>query len=161
MKFQKGNQLWKLAQSGRPPKYDNPDQLWEDVCRYFQWADDNPILKTDFKGKEVETVQYDLQRPYTWRGLYAFLRVKDLEHYKTKSEFSEILAHIDNIIFSNKFDGAAVGIFNHSIIARDLGLVDKQDHTTKGEKILTPVTAGTMTREEMLQYLDGMNDQET
>ena len=35
------------------------------------------------------------------------------------------------------------------------------DHTTKGEKILTPVTAGTMTREEMLQYLDGMNDQET
>lgn len=35
------------------------------------------------------------------------------------------------------------------------------DLTTKGEKILTPVTAGTMTREEMLQYLDGMNDQET
>lgn len=134
----KGNEFWKFADPfkiGRPNKYKTPEELWLHAKQYFDWVDNNPILKTDFKGKDSEMVQYDLQRPYTWQGLYVFLCVKDLEHYKTKNEFSEILTHIGNIIYSQKFDGAAVGIFNHAIIARDLGLVDKSDVTTKGKEI--------------------------
>jgi len=140
--FEKGNKIWQLADPekvGRPPTYKTPIELWKEVTGYFKWADDNPILKTDFKGKDVETVQYDLQRPYTWQGLYVYLGVKDIEHYKTKIEFSEIIAHIGNIIYSQKFDGASVGIFNPNIIARDLGLTDKTDHTTNGKEINIPV----------------------
>lgn len=33
------------------------------------------------------------------------------------------------------------------------------DHTTKGEKIITPITVGTMTNEELLDYLDKQNEQ--
>ena len=140
--FEKGNKIWQLADPikvGRPPLYKNPLELWNEVIRYFEWVDDNPILKTDFKGKDADIVHYDLQRPYTWQGLYVFLGVKDLEHYKTKDEFSEIIAHIGNIIYSNKYDGASVGIFNPNIIARDLGLMDKTDITTNGKEINIPV----------------------
>ena len=38
-------------------------------------------------------------------------------------------------MFEQKFAGAAVGLFNANIIARDLGLADKQDITTNGESI--------------------------
>ena len=38
-------------------------------------------------------------------------------------------------MYSQKFEGAASGIFNANIIARDLGLSDKQDITTGGEKL--------------------------
>ena len=139
--FEKGNKIWQLADPtkvGRPALFKTPTELWNEVIKYFEWVDNNPILKTDFKGKEADIVHYDLQRPYTWQGLYVFLGVKDLEHYKTKSEFSEILTHIGNIIYSNKYDGAAVGIFNYAIISRDLGLMDKTDITTNGKEINLP-----------------------
>jgi hypothetical protein len=134
--FKKGNQLWRMNQNiGRKPLFKTPEELWEKAIQYFQYIDDNPILKTDFKGKENEIVKYDLQRPYTWQGFYVFLGVKDLEHYKTKAVFSEILTHIGNIIYSQKYEGASVGIFNHAIIARDLGLTERIDHTTKGKEM--------------------------
>jgi hypothetical protein len=137
--FYKGNQLWRLAQNpGRPMIFKTPEDLWVKSIEYFDYIDANPILKTDFKGKDNEMVKYDLQRPYTWQGLYVFLGVNDLEHYKTKGEFSEILTRIGNIIYNQKFEGASVGIFNHAIIARDLGLTEKHDHTTNGKEIKLP-----------------------
>lgn len=148
--FTRGNKIWQLADPtkvGRPPIYKNPAELWSEVVGYFEWVDKNPILKTDFKGKDASEVQYDLQRPYTWQGLYVYLGVKDIEHYKTKSEFSEIIAHISNIIYSQKFDGAAVGIFNPNIIARELGLADKKDITTDGEPIKQVFKIGNQTIE--------------
>ena len=63
-KFQKGNKLWQLRKTnGRKPIFETPEQLWEQSCKYFEFIDNNPILKTDFKGKNNEMVQYDLQRP--------------------------------------------------------------------------------------------------
>ena len=59
----------------------------------------------------------------------------DLEHYKTKEEFSEVLTHIDNIMKAQKFEGATVGIFKENIIARELGLKDSSDVTTNGKVI--------------------------
>ena len=138
-KFQKGNKLWQLRKTNRrKPIFETPEQLWEQSCKYFEFIDNNPILKTDFKGKDNEIVQYDLQRPYTWQSLYVFLNVSNLDYYKTKSDFSEILTHIGNIMYSQKFEGASAGIFNHAIIARDLGLTERFDHTTKGEQMNLP-----------------------
>ena len=138
-KFQKGNKLWQLRKfDGRKPIFETPDQLWERACEYFDFIDNNPILKTDFKGKDNEMVQYDLQRPYTWHGLYVYLNVCNLDHYKTKTDFSDVLTRIGNIMYCQKFEGASSGIFNHAIIARDLGLTEKFDHTSKGEQINLP-----------------------
>ena len=138
MAFQKGNKIWQLADPesvGKPRIFKTPEELWTKTKEYFEYIDENPILKTDFKGKDSEMVKYDLQRPYTWQGLYVFLGVCNLERYKKIDEFVNIFTHIGNIIYNQKFDGATVGIFNHAIIARDLGLTDKTDITTNGKEI--------------------------
>ena len=138
--FEKGNKIWQLADPetvGRPRIFETPNDLWEKAKEYFEYIDSNPILKTDFKGKDSEMVKYDLQRPYTWQGLYVFLGVCNLERYRSNDVFANIFTHIGNIIYSQKFDGATVGIFNHAIIARDLGLTDKTDITTNGKDIVS------------------------
>jgi hypothetical protein len=42
------------------------------------------------------------------------------------------------IIDNQQFEGAASGFLNPNIIARKLGLSDKQDHTIKSEQPLFP-----------------------
>jgi hypothetical protein len=140
----KGNKYWQLADPsklGRNPIFKTPEILEEKVFEYFKWVDENPIIskKTTVSDKGTFTNTDTLQRPYTWDGLYVFLDVYDLEHYKTKQEFSNIITRIDRIIKTQKFEGASVGIFNSNIIARDLGLKENVDNTTNGKEInITP-----------------------
>lgn len=133
--FKKGNKYWQLADPdniGRPPKFKTPKDLLIEAFKYFEWIDENPITifkktitdKTSYSNEEIR------QKPYTWDGLYVYLNVCNLEHYKSKSEFSKVITHIDKIIRTQKFEGASVNIFNANIIARDLGLVDKQENKT-------------------------------
>ena len=49
--------------------------------------------------------------------------------YRDREEFKWVTDAVDDIMFSQKFEGAAAGIFNPNIIARDLGLADKKELT--------------------------------
>lgn len=135
-----GNQFWKLADPeaiGRPRIFKTPLDLWEKVKEYFQWVDENPIVTkkiyTNDKGTHLN--QDYLIKPYTWEGLYVFLGVCNLDRYKEKEEFAGIITHIGNCIRNQKFEGAASGIFNPNIIARDLGLKDSSDVTSQGKQL--------------------------
>jgi len=44
-----------------------------------------------------------------------------------------VIEHIEDIIETQQFEGAVVGIFNTSIIARKLGLREQTDITTNGQ----------------------------
>ena len=57
--------------------------------------------------------------------------------YRGQEKFSEVCAEIEEIIYQQKFAGAASGQFNHAIIARDLGLADKQEHGVIEDNPLT------------------------
>ena len=142
-RFKKGNQLWRNIDPnsiGRNPKYEEPSDLWKDILTYFDYCDNNPIEVTETKSikntrsanSETKIVKHKV--PYTWEGLYSFLGVCDLDHYKTKPAFSGILTHIKNIIYNQKFEGATVGVFNSAIIIRDLGLKDSKDVNVGGQK---------------------------
>lgn len=142
----KGNQFWKLADPeclGRPCIFDSPETLWKQAKEYFQECDENPLLRTEVTttDKGVFDKVYSHKIPYTWEGLYVFLGIENLDRYKKKEDFVGILSHIGNIIRNQKYVGAATGIFNANIIARDLGLRDHSDHTTNGESL-------NMTKEE-------------
>ena len=52
-------------------------------------------------------------------------------------DFITIIAEIDEIIYNQKYSGAAADLLNANIIARDLSLVDKtsSDNTNKIEYI--------------------------
>jgi hypothetical protein len=63
--------------------------------------------------------------------------LKDYRYNKNGNyaAYSTVIARIDSIIYNQKFEGAAVGAFHHSIIARDLGLTDKVENTIKEQPL--------------------------
>jgi hypothetical protein len=69
---------------------------------------------------------------------------RTIEDLKTRSnDFLQIITRIEDIIYSQKFEGAAVGQFNSNIIARDLKLSDQTDITSGGEQIIINMIDGT------------------
>jgi hypothetical protein len=50
--------------------------------------------------------------------------------YSRKEDFSQVVTRIKQTIRQQKFTGAAAELLNPNIIARDLGLSDKKDHTS-------------------------------
>lgn len=128
----KGNQFWRLrAKHGRDKIFASPEILWESACEYFNWCDENPWMRTDFKGKDADRVLIPTERPYTMAALSFYLgcnRVYFTQFRSTCSEdFAKIIAAIDEVMYSQKFEGAAVGAFNANLISRDLGLKDSMD----------------------------------
>lgn len=140
----KSNQFWKLrSKHGRDKLFATPELLWEAACEYFQWCDTNPIEAEDNKGtKNVNTVK--LNRPYTLKAFCLYCDAtegwwKEFRKGKYIKDFLPIIHKIEEIIYNQKFEGAAVGIFNSNIIARDLGLSDKKDIDHRGSLITISV----------------------
>lgn len=144
-----GNQFWKLRKKhGRDKKYDTAEELWNEACEYFQWCDNHPLMKAEaVRGGALsgQIIEVPIKRPYTLHGLCIFMGVNtkyfndltDELKEKPNKDFSEVITRIKEIIYCNKFEGAVAGFFNANIIARDLGLTDKKDLTTAGDKINT------------------------
>jgi len=135
----KGNEFWrKRSKHGRDKIFATPELLWDAAVEYFEYTDTRVWNKIDFKGKNVEEVLIPTSAPYTITGLCIFLDVNLAYFRQFKSDnkdFSTIISKIEEIIYTQKFEGATVGTYNSNIIARDLGLSDKTDITTGGEKI--------------------------
>ncbi len=147
----KGNKYWQLRKNfrGKQPKY-TPKKLWDKFAEYCEWVDANPFQEAVLvqKGIKVETEDGDTKtkystelpkmRPYTLSGFYVFADMDrtTFYDYEQKEEYATITTRIRNVIYTQKFEGAASGFFNANIIARDLGLADKQEHGVKVEQPL-------------------------
>ncbi|WP_417444629.1 DNA-packaging protein [Joostella sp.] len=156
-----GNQYWKLrSKDGRDKIFKTPEDLSEAINDYFQWCLLNPILESqvvkgrfveeDEKDGEVikivknfEIVEVPKMRPFTIEGMcnYLDISVEGFKLYEKRNDFIGVTTRARQIIYNQKFEGAASNQLNPNIIARDLGLIDKKDLTTDGDKI-------TMTDEE-------------
>ncbi len=118
---------------GRPPRYTDPAELLKDAYEYFKWCDETPIEQHDVRGKEAVDVYVKHTRPYSIHGMCVFLCVstiwwtefKKSKVYTDTHGFPIVFQLIEDIVRTQKFDGAAVGMFNANIISRDLGLIDK------------------------------------
>ena len=121
---------------GRPVKFTSPDHLWSCAIEYFEWVELNPLQEQKlfhFQGAIIKE-SVDKMRAMTAAGLCVFLGIgtSTWHDYKDKPEFSEVTRKIDDIMRTQKFSGAAADLLNANIIARDLGLADKQDNTHAG-----------------------------
>lgn len=128
------NQFWKQrSKHGRDMIFSTPEILWASACEYFEWCDANPWQQQNWVGKDGDEVVRKLTRPYTLSGLCVFMECGEqtFRDYRVKEDFSEVITRIEQIIRTQKFEGAAVGLFNANIIARDLGLTEKSEHTGK------------------------------
>jgi hypothetical protein len=143
------NQFWKLrSKHGRDVIFKTPEALWQAACEYFEATDERKWTKKDWVGKDATLVTRETDTPYTLRGLCIFLDVNSgyWSEFKATNrakelDFTEIITRIEDVIYNQKFEGASVGAFNASIIARDLGLKEQTDITTQGEKIAPVITA--------------------
>lgn len=134
-----GNSFWKQrSKHGREKIFESPELLWEAASEYFQWCEDNPLQEQDWVGKDGDEVAKNLLRPFTLSGLCVFLDCDEqtLKNYGSKEEYKDffgVYTRVTQIIRTQKFEGAAVGLFNANIIARDLGLSDKQSNEVTGK----------------------------
>lgn len=124
-----GNRFWEQRSThGREMLFASPTLLWEAACEYFQWCEDNPIIDPrSFGGKQA------IQRPFTMQGLCLFLDCST-GYFRTfkatqdqKQDFLAIILRIEETVYQQKFENAAIGVYNQNIIARDLGLVEKSE----------------------------------
>ena len=129
-----GNQFWKARSShGRKPIFASPEQLQEACEQYFAWVEANPLWEAKaFAYQGAVTVEkLPKMRAMTIGSLCMFLDISKpaWDDYRAKEGFSSVCAAVENAIREQKFGGAAADLLNPAIIARDLGLVDKQEHT--------------------------------
>lgn len=121
-----GNQFWKLrSKHGRDKLFTTPRLLWEAACEYFQWCEDNPIEAEDNKGtKNINKVKFN--RPFTIKGFCIYCDAS--EHWfnifesTATEDYLVIIRKIRDIIYTQKIEGAIIGIYNSNIVARELGL---------------------------------------
>lgn len=135
-RFAAGNRFWEARSShGAYPKFSNPDDLWEACCEYFDWNLDNPLFEdklVTFQGSATHE-PVEKMRAMTISGLCIFLDVSrsTWDEWRTaRPDLSDIIARAEAVIYEQKFTGAAADLLNPNIIARDLGLADKQDNTS-------------------------------
>jgi hypothetical protein len=129
-----GNKFWEARSThGRAPIFDAPPDLWEACIEYFNWIEANPLYEAQafaYQGK-VTLQELPKMRAMTLAGLCIFLDIsrQTWDNYKSREDFVEVTTRVDEIIRTQKFQGAAADLLNPNIIARDLGLSDKSELT--------------------------------
>jgi len=126
--FLPGNQYWKLRTTdGRDYEYTDVKEFAEKCAEYIDYIQANPLYESRVVSGEI----YELpkMRAMSIEGLcnHLDITVKTYRSYRDRSDFLPVLTRVEQIMYAQKFEGAAAELLSHSIISRDLGLVDKKE----------------------------------
>nr|WP_321483694.1 terminase small subunit [uncultured Cohaesibacter sp.] len=129
----KGNRYRaKRRRNGRKLLYETPEQLWWACVKYFEWVEATPLKQEEIiKYRDrYERIELNKMRGAMSKcGLYVFLGItrQTWDSYKDRGkDFLTIITRVEDIIWDQKFTGAAAGILNGNIIARELPLGGKE-----------------------------------
>jgi hypothetical protein len=141
----KGNNCWQLRlKHGLDGKFKSPDEIQHNFEQYVQWAEENPLIEVDFRGKDAMRVEIPKKRVLTKDGFAlacGFASWGNLSVYRSKSEgFAMVFTRIEEAIRLQKFEGASSGFFNHNIIARDLGLMNQEQVNMQVSEVIKPTS---------------------
>lgn len=165
-RFLPGNRIWEARSSyGRKPTFIDDEALRAAVIEYFEWAEGSPLSEEklfSYEGKVVRDKISKMQA-MTIKGLCVFLDIsyQNWTEYRARAAYSEVCEWAEAVIYQQKFTGAAAGLLNPAIIARDLGLADKSDHTSS-DGTMSPQPAVVMNlsalSDEELDQLERLTD---
>lgn len=165
----KGNRFWEARSShGRNPKFESPEALWAACCEYFEWVEANPLWEMKAFSYQGEVTQEPIakMRAMTITGLTLFLDVtlETWRTYRMREDLSEVVTRAEQIIYDQKFSGAAADLLNANIIARDLGLKEQsqvEDVTPDKEiAISAALVSRSYSTVELDAILDNLSDEE-
>jgi hypothetical protein len=103
----------------------------EACYEYFEHTESRKWVTKDWVGKDAFEVNREVETPFSLAGLCLYVRAS--RHWwnefrkVAKEDFLEVITHVEEIIYTQKFEGAVVGVFSASIISKDIGLVEKKD----------------------------------
>ncbi len=132
-----GNKFWTARSShGRNPIFATPDDLWAACVEYFDWVEANPLYEAKpfaYQG-DVKIENVAKMRAMTISGLCIFLDIgrQTWQAYTERDDFRDITTRVEEIIRTQKFEGASAELLNANIIARELGLADKSELSGAG-----------------------------
>lgn len=164
-RFKKGNKFWEArSKHGRRLIWEDPQEMLEACVEYFEWVESNPLWES--KPMIVQGEVYDApipkMRAMTLDGLSTFLGIarKSWDNYSDRPDFLPVVEFVESVIRDQKFSGAAAGLLNANIIARDLKLRDTIDANVGGQEgnpLNIKLAAREMTPEEAIaQYNEFM-----
>lgn len=129
----KGNRFWEARSShGANPIFQHPNDLWDACLEYFDWVERNPLQEEKIvqSGGKAKNMKLAKMRAMTISGICIFLDIDETTWRGwrlDREDLIPIIARVERIIRTQKFEGASADLLNANIIARDLGLADKQD----------------------------------
>lgn len=104
---------------------------------------------------EVKQEAIPKLRAMTLTGLVLFLDVtlETWRQYRAREDLSEVVTRAEQVIYDQKFSGAAADLLNANIIARDLGLKDQQQiEDVTPRRTFQPLTLVTIKNHLLVQH---------
>lgn len=141
------------SKTGRPCAY-TPETLAAKFDEYREWIKDNPRKSYKMTKDGVNKVETD--RPMTLVGFcqFAGIIVDTFRGYERRGEFFGVqCARVREAIEADQLEGAMVGQYAQSIVARVLKLADRTEVVDKSEE----ERISEMTDEELQAEIDELN----
>lgn len=133
----------KLSGKGRSRMFETPDDLREACLEYLDWADHNPLIEEKHFCAQGQIFTAELKKPraVTIVGLCLHLGIHrhTWQNYRESEEFDLVCDEIEDRMKQYKFENAVAGLMNPTLIARDIGLVEKSSvDLTSGDGTMSP-----------------------
>lgn len=138
----KSSKLWSKPRAGFAAIFTDPEELEAQARAYFNFCDTTPWFRAEpvkYEGYG-NTMELPLGRPYTMDGFCVFvgvsqgyfnvrlmrLRALQDEGKATEQEIEliEVIDWIMTVVRTQQLEGAAVGVFKESLVARINGLAE-------------------------------------
>lgn len=137
-----GNEFWKLrSKHGRDKIIESPEVMLDAVYEFLEHKTNTKLERPeiikggDFAGTQVDVKIKDYPTLSELAHFLGFMTLKSWYDYKEYDGFLIVISHAEEIIKTWKLKGAAINVYNQSIVARDLGLVDKKEHDHKSKSV--------------------------
>ncbi len=139
---------FKIGHFGTEKQFTNPEELQTHIDQYFNHQDSNPIIKSEVHGKDAETIQVPIQRPYTIEGLarqLGLVRMSLINYEKREGyePYFDIIKRAKEKIREQWIELGLIGVgkehFTKFMLINNADYQDKSevDHTTGGKSMNT------------------------
>ncbi len=135
----------KVKKMGAPRKFETPEELHDWYVKYIADIRANPIHVKEFAGREAKEVYKSHYRVPSWKGFEAFLFREgvcySLDRYRRNvdgayEDFIGIIHAIGADLFDTKYTGAALNLWNHVIVAKEMHLAEPIEVQASSKPIL-------------------------
>lgn len=124
---------------GKPKYIETPEALWDLFQSYIANIE---TLTYEVVHPKLGVTQLSVKAPVTMEGFKTFGHNNGvtIKHYidnpdNAYDNYRTIITRIKDYIFQYNFNRAAVGIYKENLIARQLGIADKQETTIKEQPL--------------------------